>query len=174
MVKSSIERSAYITEIHNKTNIQEKAIIEDFESYEKSNLSISKNKEEDASVNQISRKDSLERKLFGVIFWLNQKGSNDLSKEIEEFKEKIGQSLFDKVKESHEPFKETLAFEAEMWYGTETNTLARDIKEITLNLEEEILNEEKAALQPLDSEEKLKKFNIISKRIEEIKQSRSS
>ncbi len=175
MVRSSIERSAYISEIHNKTNIPEKSIIEDFEAYEKANPGAKNEKiESNQNTNRISRRDSLERKFFGILFWLELKDNKDFLEHIEDFKKKIEEDVFQNIKAVHEPFRENLAFEAEMWYGTETNTLARDIKEITLNLEEEILNEEKVKLQPLNSEEKLKKFNNISKRIEEIKQSRSS
>ena len=36
MVRSSIEKSSYISEIHSKTGIAEKAIMEDFELYENS------------------------------------------------------------------------------------------------------------------------------------------
>jgi hypothetical protein len=61
-----------------------------------------------------------------------------------------------------------------MWYGSKTDELPRDIKEILLNLEEEILNERKNSLQPLDTSQKLSQFDAIAKRIEEIKKSRSS
>lgn len=175
MVRSSIERSAYITEIHNKMGLSESAIIEDFELYQKSNPeSFKEPKTESNNGIATSRRVSLEKKLFGILFWIEKTDNKEYQGIIDEFKKNIGEVTFKQILDTHEPFKDTLAFEAEMWYGTEINALARDIKEITLNLEEEILNEDKVAMQPLDSEEKLKKFNIISKRIEEIKQSRSS
>jgi DNA primase len=177
MVKSSIERSAYITEIHNKTGISDKAIIEDFEVYERttgvnnSNISIENNPE---SKNQ-SRKDNLERRLFGIIFWSDKNSTREeVEKLVDEFKKNIGDEVFNNIKNVHEPFSDTLAIEAEMWYGSKTDELPRDIKEILLNLEEEILNERKNSLQPLDTSQKLSQFDAIAKRIEEIKKSRSS
>ncbi|MDE2031314.1 MAG: DNA primase [Patescibacteria group bacterium] len=176
MIKSSIERSAYITEINNKTGISEKAIIEDFEIYERTAKIDSKEAvfENENSPNKQSRRELLEKRLFGIIFWNND---NKQIKEVDEFcnsfKENIGVQTFDKMLHSYEPFSDTLAIEAEMWYGSNTDELSRDIKEIVLNLEEEILNENKASLQPLDTKEKLTQFNNILKRIEEIKKSRS-
>ncbi len=177
MVRSAIERSAYINEIHTKTGLSEGAIIEDFTIYEKSNsTNQDQNKKTENKESHLSRRDNLERKFFGIIFWQEQ--SKEPDKEVEElvdsFKKLIGDEIFQKMRDVHEPFKDALVLESEMWYGAEINVISRDIKEITLNLEEEILNEEKVLLQPLDSEEKLSKFNIISKRIEEIKKSRSS
>lgn len=175
MVKSAIERQAYITLIYQKTGIAENAIIEDFQVYEQTN-----------SINQVtplitkgdniqSRKDSLERRLFGILFWQERiselpKGLKDL---LDEFKKSIGEEEFNKIQEIHTPFADSLAFEAEMWYGGKVDTLERDVREIMLNLEEEIINETKTNLHPLDTEEKLNKLNILLKRIEEIKQSRS-
>lgn len=176
MVKSAIERSAYITELHNKTGLSEQAIIEDFESYERQHPnSIKEIIKEESGGNKLSRKESLEHRLFGIIYFIEQSQTDDAesNKVINDFKERLGEGVYSKMEELHSQFKETLAFEAEMWYGTGINALARDIGELTLNLEEEILNEEKMLLQPLDSEEKLQKFNTISKRVEEIKQSRS-
>jgi len=73
----------------------------------------------------------------------------------------------------YQPFRDTMAIEAEMWYVSKTNEIPRDLQEIMLNLEEEILNERKLKLTPLDTSQKLEDFNKILKRIEEIKKSRS-
>jgi DNA primase len=176
MVKSSIERSAYITEIHNKTGLPDKAIIEDFEIYERTQmLSTSESKEENKiESKKQSRRDSLEKRLFGIIFWDNKKeGESEIKKLSESFRQNIGVDAFDEMIKIHEPFSDTLAFEAEMWYGGKIDELNRDIKEVMLNLEEEILNEKKLLLGQLDTKEKLTQFNNILQRIEEIKKSRS-
>lgn len=178
MIKSSIERSAYVTEINNKTGLPEKAIIEDFESYDRTHES---NKSSTSQINpqayssKHSRRDYLERRLFGIIFWQGDDGpeSPKIKELCNEFERDIGKEVFENMIKTHEPFKDSLAFEAEMWYGSKTDTLSKDIKEVLLNIEEEILNEQKISLKPLDNEEKLKKFNNISKRIEEIKKQRS-
>lgn len=176
MIKSSIERSAYITELHNKTGLSEKAIIEDFELYEK-NIGIHTTTQKTDSIPEPikqSRRESLERRFFGILFWSNKNDTNDIIKKyIDNFIVTIGTELFDTLRISYEPFMEALAFEAEMWYGSKTDELQRDLKELVLNLEEEILNEKKLALGSLDTQEKLTEFNSIAKRIEEIKKSRS-
>ena len=176
MVKSSIERSAYITLIHNKTGLPDRAIIEDFEIYER-NTNISKNNNLEANTmegQKQSRRDHLERRLFGIIFWTDKNRDDENIKILlEDFKKKISDEEFNKMINTHEPFSDTLAFEAEMWYGSKTDNLERELKEIILNLEEEILNDKKILLGPLDTKEKLTEFDTISKRIEEIKKSRS-
>ncbi len=176
MVKSSIERSAYITLIHNKTGLPDRAIIEDFEIYER-NTNISKNNNLEINTmegQKQSRRDHLERRLFGIIFWTDKNRDDENIKILlEDFKKKISDEEFNKMINTHEPFSDTLAFEAEMWYGSKTDNLARELKEIILNLEEEILNDKKILLGPLDTKEKLTEFDTISKRIEEIKKSRS-
>lgn len=150
MINSSIEKSAYINEIHSKTGISENAIIEDYKKYEKTqnvndNSIKGKNISEQSDNKGInSRRDDLEKKLFGIIFW---KGGNDTNKtNIEEiinlFKKDIGEDEFQKMLILYEPFSDTLAIEAEMWYGDKVNNLLKDTKEIILNLEEEIFKKE--------------------------------
>jgi len=176
MIKSSIEKSAYITLIYKKTGLDEAALMKDFETYERNNLNhIPQEKETIRIIESKPRRDILEQKLFGIIFW--QEGSNVNLEKINEicdfFKKGIGEDIFLELYEKHKINSQNLAFETDLWYGDKINTVSRDFKEITLNLEEEILNENKALLQPLDTEEKLIKFNNISKRIEEIRKARN-
>lgn len=178
LIKSSIERSAYITEINNKTGLPERAIIEDFELFEQTQgLHKTNVIKPDAPPSTIkhSRRDYLERRLFGIIFWQGDHGEASIKiKDLcKSFKEGIGEKAFTSMLKLHEPFSDSLAFEAETWYGSKTESLIRDVQEILLNIEEEILNEEKLSLKPLDTQEKLVQFNTISKRIEDIKQKRS-
>ncbi len=175
MVRSAIERSAYMTEINSKTGISEKALIEDFENYEKSvpkiNQETSSEKIE-APKNVVSRKESLEKKLCGILFW--KKDTTDLVDTKRELTERIGEEALIEIIARYEPFADALAFEAEMWYGSKNDTLARDIKELMLNLEEEVLEQQKMVLRDnLNTEESLSIFNNLSKRIDEIKQRRS-
>ncbi len=177
MVKSSIERSAYIKEIHDKTDLPENSIILDLESFEKANIdTMVEPSEAEEKKKNISRRENLERKFFGILYWQEESKSENekVKKIIENFKKRINEDVFKKITEEHEPFKDSLAFETEMWYGQKTDMIETDVEELTLNLEEEILKEEKLILQPLDSKEKLKAFDNLSKRIEEIKQNRSS
>ena len=178
VIKSSIEKSAYINEIHQKTNIPMKAIIEDFETYEKSHpINNIDNKEiKDNKINdvEVKRRDGLEKKLMGALIWQEKQSDKviDLDTINSLLEERIGKDIMIKMREFHEPFTDILILEAERWYGDKTKDLGKELKEIILNLEEEILNERKILLQPLDTEEKLVEFNNVSKRIEEIKNNR--
>jgi hypothetical protein len=145
MINSAIEKSAYINEIHSKTGISESAIMEDLKNYEKiqnGDNNLIKNKTIDKKeIN--SRRDSLEKRLFGVIFWKGE--TEEESKIIEEMRKKFEESIepeyYKKMLDLYEPFSDKLVFEAEKWYSGKTNVLEKDIKEIVLNLEEEVLNE---------------------------------
>jgi DNA primase len=173
MVKSAIERSAYISEIYSKTGIAERAVIEDFEMYERTHptnvLPVTDSQKHTPQIS--SRREHLEKRLFGIIFW--QKDVPEIQAQYTVFQGNIGTETAQAIISAHEPFRDSLAFEAEMWYGGKIDALMRDVGEIMLSLEEEILQEQKLSLQPLDTQEKLIQFNTISKRIEEIKSKRS-
>ncbi len=146
MIKSSIDKSSYVSLIHSQTGIPANAIIEDFKLYEHNHqINNVVNLRENNTENKkelFSRRNNLEKRLLGIIFWQDK---NDLGLDIENIKisltERIGGDDLNKIWELYEPFRETLASEAEMWYGDKTKGLIRDVEEIMLNLEEEILNE---------------------------------
>jgi DNA primase len=151
MIKSSIDKSSYVSIINSKTGIPMNAIMEDFIVYEKNHIvenNIKQEKDTFIKKEELSRRDNLEKRLFGIIFWQKD---NDLGIVVEDIykslEERIGKDLFMQIRDLHEPFKEILASEAEMWYGNRTKDISRDIEEMMLNLEEEILNERKVLLQ---------------------------
>ena len=77
----------------------------------------------------------------------------------------IGEEEYKDLYERHKMNREALAFQRDKWYGNNIN-IESSVKEMILNFEIEILNEKKSLLQPLnDDNEKLIKFNNISKRI---------
>jgi len=146
MISSSIKKSNYIKEISEKANISENAITEDFKKYEK-NQSVNNNQKEEKQAdvkNNNSRRSSLEKKLLGIIFWKGE--SEEQSSQIEalktSFEENIGRDNYQKILDLYEPNQSDLSFETEMWYGDKIDVLIKDMKEIILNLEEEILNEQ--------------------------------
>ena len=145
MIKSSIDKSSYISIIHSRTGIPANAIIEDFNVYERNYIINNKTEKENSNVKKkeiVSRRDGLEKRLFGIIFWQEREESGiDINKIYKELEERIGEEDFRRITTSYEPFKEVLASEAEMWYGSRIKDLSRDLIEIMLNLEEEILNE---------------------------------
>jgi DNA primase len=188
MINSSIEKSAYINEIHFKTGISETAIMEDYKNYEKTQKpdeNLIKDKTSDIK-DVGSRRDSLEKKLFGIIFWCgeNEEQSKIINDLKSSFEEDIGSEEFKKMLDLYEPFSETLAFEAEMWYSDKIDALIEDAKEIILNLEEEVFREEASLLmarinqkeQNKDKENfesDLKNYQKIVEKIEDIKSRRS-
>jgi len=189
MIKSSIDKSSYISLIHSKTGIPSDAIMEDFSVYEKSHQSsLNIEAKEDSTPKKkeiISRRDHLEKRLFGIIFWQEKDDSNINIKDIYKIlEERIGEDIFKKICENHEPWKDILATEAEMWYGNRVKDVPRDLEEIMLSLEEEILNERLIFLLDRMNQEKeenddfdpggtLKDYQKTVERIEEIKGYRS-
>jgi len=150
MINSSIKKSNYIKEIYDKTGISENAIADDYKNYERKqnlNNNIKDEKKEDIKDTN-SRRSSLEKKLFGIFFWKTE--DEEQTKEIEKlrssFEENIGSEKYKKILSLYESISDNLSFEAEMWYCDKINVLLKDTKEIILNLEEEILNEESYSL----------------------------
>lgn len=188
MISSSIKKSNYIKEIYEKTGISESAINDDYKKYEKKqtiNNNFNEDKQKDKRESN-SRRDKLERKLFGIIFW---KGENEeQEKEVgilkDSFEKNIGSDKFKKLLDLYSLNSTDLSFEAEMWYGGKTDVLIKEMKEIILNLEEEILNEEAYSLflkikekerdkNKKDINDDLIAYQKIVEKIEEIKNSRS-
>jgi hypothetical protein len=188
ILSSSIKKSNYIKEIYDKTGIPESAITEDYIKYEKTqsanDYSI-KDKQDDIK-DKKSRRDGLEKKLFGIIFW---KGENkEQSDQIEalrlSFEESIGSDKFKSLFDIYNINADNLSLEAEMWYGDKIDILIKDMKEITLNLEEEILNEQAYSLllnikdkershEKKDINNDLVAYQKIVEKIEDIKIHRS-
>jgi DNA primase len=149
MINSSIEKSGYINEIHFKTGIREEAIIEDYKNYEKITPSIiNQDNLEKEKMDINSRRVDLEKRLFSIILWQgeNEEQKKFINEIVELFKKDIGLPTYQNILDLYEPFSDKLVFEAEKWYSGKIDVLTKDMKEIILNLEEEILNEEAQSL----------------------------
>ncbi len=96
----------------------------------------------------------------------------------------MGKDAFEDLIKLYGPYREVLASEAEMWYGNRIKDLPRDIEEIMLNLEEEILNERLILLknrinergnvnEDFDSDPTLIDYQKTVEQIEKIKSNRS-
>ncbi len=153
MIKSSIDKSAYISLINSKTGIPSHAIIEDFEIYERNHQVNNVNRIEhkvENNTESLSRRGNLEKRLFGIIFWYKKDNLDlDIDNIFNSLEERIGKVDLLKIQEFHEPFADILAMEAQMWYGDKTINIKNDIDEMILNLEEEILNERLILLKDL-------------------------
>lgn len=171
LIQNPIKKSHFISIISNRSGIKEDDI--------RDILNKTKNddfiKEYDATETKqnLLRKDSIERRLLGIAFWQESAKEKIINPEL------IFQKL-NKVKEVYKNIKEDLIYEAEQFY-LDSGNLEKDVNEMILNIEEEYLNEELAQkmfdLKNLKDKTKeaeiLNNINEITKRKEEIKNSRS-
>ena len=172
-IESAIEKSHFIKLISDKSGIMEDALIEDLKKVESELKSETEGiKIAKENVEKKMRKDPIERRLLGVAFWQENIQNKTIDPEL------IFRKL-EKVKEVYKDFKEELIYEAEEFYSNSEN-LQKDVEEMLLNLEEEYLNEElskkmiefRSFKNKEEETEILKKINEITKRKEEIKNSR--
>ncbi len=183
-LKSKIEQSLYLKEIHDKTGIREDALHTDFEDYQKQNI-VASVQEKKNEIKTIPRLTLLEKQFFSIIFLLENDEGMKEKVEIykRELSSKIGKDTLEEILSHYEPFKETMVIEAEIWYGKEINVIQRDIEEVIVNLEEEILIKnardkmtEIRKYEKSNDKEKLQKFlseyqDLVNK-IQNIKNSR--
>lgn len=192
-IKSSIEKSSYITLIHQKTGLSENALNEDFQNYESEVKNLDNyNPTQNIKDDTISHRDKLEERLFGIVFWQTEdndkKEVSDIQVKVQEiyndFKERIGEDQAEKLEEKNKVNVSILAFEAEIWYGSNVNKIIPDLEELTLNLEEEILKDKLTYLKDeISQKEKesskegleiiLRNYQKIVERIEKIKEKRA-
>lgn len=189
VIKSSIEKSAYFSLINKETGIPESAIIEDFERYENLNKTSEVGLENENKLEKDSktRRQKLEEKLLGIIFWQEDKNNQivDIAEIKKTIEDKIEKDIFSQIYEKYKQDEGTLAFEAEMWYGDKNTTdILSDCKELILNLEEEILKERSIYLlteinkkenktDPPKSKLLLENYQKVVERIENIKNYRA-
>ncbi len=162
-VKSEIEKQAYFNEISSKTSIPVTAIISDFETYQKTYKTKTEDSDASLNSNQISRKDNIQRKLFGLIF-LAENNKQDLSSSLDRYKEIVGEDQFKKFYETFLLQKDELSFEAQIWYSNEHINLVKEYDLLLDNLEEEYLNEKVSVLlQEISNKERIKDNDGLQK-----------
>ncbi|MDD3662766.1 MAG: DNA primase, partial [Candidatus Pacebacteria bacterium] len=114
IVKSSIEKSAYFSLINRETGIPENAIIEDFERYENLNKinSVELKDEDKLEKENKTRRQRLEEKLFGILFWQedNKNQIIDITEIKKSIEDKIEKDIFNQIYEKHKSNRGTLAF----------------------------------------------------------------
>jgi len=185
----SIEKSEFLKKISDKTGIDMNFLVEDLAKIEKESREekkeIEKVKEEEAKV---YRKDYIERRLMGVIFWqknLTDSGHPTSEINIEEIMKEFTGTLEtdeDKLLEKFKDSKEDLIFEAEVFYAGDID-LKNDVEELLVNFKEEYLKEKLfKKMQELRSSEEeknvtksnsiLKDISDINKKIQDIKNNR--
>ncbi len=185
-IPSAIEKSHFLKKISDQASIPMEALEEDLKNIEKEQKyerSEIKNALEES--NTMRRKDYIIRKLLGIVFWQKALGdkkaehmdTGKVMSEICEILEKNPEE-FEKI---HEPDKEDLIFEAEVFYGSAP--FVKDLKELMENLNEEILKERlgekmrelsvaEASKDNASSEKALKEISEINQKIQNIKNGR--
>lgn len=184
MIKSSIELDAYIQEIAKVTGINQKAINDDFQDFLKVHTPRLEVKE---VVNQVKKDEAVPRKiillkrLFGIYNW--QKENKEIYNLVDKFSKSInevfGDNYFEDMYSDHKDEADSLSFEVEMWYGGKIDTLSKDVVELLLNTEEELIKERLVIISSKinsspDSLPKdlIKEYQILTQKMEYIKNSR--
>ncbi len=142
MINSSIKKSNYIKEIYESTGIFEDSILKDFNNFEKKTKGVSQQKN-NKSTEGSTRKENLIKSFFSIVFWGGSKDEekDHILKIKEDFISKVGKDDYNLLEEKYKPFLESLVFEAERLYTSRVCDYKKDLEEIVLNLEEELLNE---------------------------------
>jgi len=146
MLESSIEQSHFISQIAKRTGIREDAIWTDVRKLPRVQGETRNDSPPAHSVPVIetkNRKNYIERRLFGVIFW--QEKEKEPQVDIIRLRATLiliaGDKYIHDLVEHFKPLAEELIFEAESYYG-ETAALTREISELIINFEEDVLREQ--------------------------------
>lgn len=183
-LSSSMEKSSFLKKVSDKTGVTMNFLIEDLskiaQEFKNEKEEIEKAKEVEL---KFFRKDYIERRLLGIIFWQNslQDKVIDTDQLLKDFSEIFNLKQED-VLSKNKDNKEDLIFEAEVFYGGDVD-LKKDTEELLMNLKEEHLKEELfekmkelAVFEENKEFEKSKeilfKINEINKSIQNIKNGR--
>lgn len=183
-LESSIEKNHFIKKISELSAIPESALEEDLKKIEQAGKREKTEIEEmEESDKKMHRKDHILRRLLGIVLWQKTLAGSPvdtekISKQISEITELSFSEHLEKVKEE----TEDLIFEAEIFYGGDTN-LGKDTEELIENLKEEYLREELARkMRELNKAERdkdtslssriLAECQVINKKIQDIKNGR--
>lgn len=172
VIESNIEKSHFVTKIGNATGIKEDAIWDDLKkvkiSTSEQGFINSETKNADSNEKrQGLRKDSILRRIMGILFWQGSKEKPIIS--IEKTKEKleniIGDKDFIELFKTMNDAKSELVFEAEVYYG-DKQELEKELDNLFLNIKEEYLKINLAtAVKELSEAEKAKCDESEMKRI---------
>lgn len=143
-IVSSIEQSHFVSQISKRTGIREEAIWNDLRRMPRGQTPTSPTETKPDPVKEETkkRKNYIERRLYGIIFW--QDGLPEKIIDTTQLRVRLltflsDQYLVEKLRE-FEKEKEELVFEAEAYFGDKIN-LEKEIDELLANFEEDILKE---------------------------------
>ncbi len=182
-IGNSVDQAHFIKKIANKLDLGEDSIREEVgKILKKEQKEVGVTSPVGSKIKKI--KDQIRDKIVGI--WIWQKGESppglDLDLLEKKYKQISGRELEEEIKNIERGEKENLVFQAEMYYENH-KALKGDADELIDNLEKELLEERLSTLltrlrqtekdkDEKEMEEVLKKCQEISKRINEIKNSR--
>lgn len=145
MIQSSIEQSHFISQIAKRAGIREEAIWNDLKKIPRgipADSGEGETKEETVPLAR-NRKNYIERRLLGIIFW--QEKEKEPMVEVEKLRTLLTMIAGDKyvsaMFEEYKPLTEEMIFEAESYYG-DKDALTREVSELLMNFEEDVLREQ--------------------------------
>lgn len=167
----AMEKAHYIKLISEKTGLSEEAIREDLKKIEASLKGdiVALRKVEELQINS-NRLDSITRKLFGLIFFLDKNPMDNIN--VEKYKDSIKEIAglkYNNLIRDIESHKDELLLEAEITFGSNNKGLEKDLHELLINFEDDLIREEFNEIKSdIHSEETFKKLNLLNKRRVEI------
>ncbi len=163
----AMEKAHYIKLIKEKTGLSEESIKEDLKKVESlMKGEIAQIKTQEVLKSSASRLDSITRKLFGLLYFLEKNPISSISVDSQKtiIKEIAGEK-YDNLIKNTEPFKDGLLLEAEITFGSSTKEIEKDLKELLINFEDDLIREEFNEVDSnIHSEETYKKINELNKR----------
>ena len=160
VLQSRMEKAHFVAKIRDMTKIDENAIWEDLKRLEKS-MQVAEGTPAGDGVNEtspLSRKDSIERKILGIVYW---QGSQEkqildvhvLKKRLEKI---MGKENWDRILADSLEKKPEFIFESEVVYK-DSEKMAEEIEEMLKGLETDYLKKEFGqVMKALDEAEKKK------------------
>ena len=188
-IESSIEKSHFVAKIADIIGINEEAIRDDLKKVKLAQAEESNGASATASRKDgeppLLRKDSIFRKIAGILFWQESKDKPlpFIDKAKENVKKIIGEEDFSELFQSAESSKDRLIFEAEVYYGNK-ETVENDLDNLIFNLEEEHLKmrldsavkelheAERAKIDEGELKKILNKCQMLAKDLENLKKKR--
>ncbi len=140
----AMEKAHYIKLIKEKTGLSEESIREDLRKIEASlNGLVAEVRMAEKLKATTTRLDSIIRKLFGLIYYLEKNNipGIDAKSHLTSIKNISGER-YENIIKSIEPHKDELLLEAEVTFSLDNNNLASDLNELLLNFEEDIVRQE--------------------------------
>ena len=149
MLESSIEQAHFVSQISKRLGVREEAIWADLrrvprgtqgQTHAEQQVNI---KQSTAPPEVKNRKSYIERRLFGVIFWQEKlvEPHVDVTKLRATLVMIAGVKYIHELLEEFTPLAEEMIFEAESYYG-EKEALTRELTELIINFEEDVLREQ--------------------------------